>query len=123
MNLILKATEYNWGLKYPGCWKSKTWKVYEDGTCDINVDYVLSESVSGTASIPAPDLSRLRGLRYAAWENELRRACDGTAWIITAYENGKTLQTTGKHPRYIYGLQTLEEISRLLPEIDMKRGD
>ena len=80
------------------------------------MNYVLSEAVSGTALIPAPKLSRLKELRHIAWEKESHDACDGTAWIIMAFEQEKTLQTTGKHPRYIYGLQVLEEIARLLPK-------
>ena len=35
MNLILKATQYNWGLKYPGCWDTRTWLIYDDGNCEI----------------------------------------------------------------------------------------
>ena len=118
MNLILKATEYNWGLMYPGCWKSKTWIVYENGVCDVTIDYVLGESKKQSTSIPEQNLSQLRSLRTAKWEPERTRACDGTAWIITAYEGEHVIQTTGDQPRYTYGLGVLEKIESLLPRID-----
>ena len=117
MNLILKATQYNWQLKYPGCWDSRTWLIYDDGNCEITACYVLSESVYKNESLSAVMISRLKDLCHKKWEKEHIRACDGSTWVITAYEDGKPIQSTGTHPRYIYHLKVLEEIAGLLPSI------
>jgi hypothetical protein len=42
MNLVLKATQYNWQLKYQGCWDSRTWLIYDDGKCEITVCFAAS---------------------------------------------------------------------------------
>ncbi len=107
-------------MKYPGCWDSRTWLVFENGSCDISVKYVLGETVKTNTAISGQKLSLLKDLRYAEWEQERPEACDGTAWIITAYENGDLVQTTGDQPRYIYGLEKLQEIESLLPKAPQK---
>ena len=117
MNLILKATQYNWQLKYQGCWDSRTWLIYDDGNWEITVCYVLSETIYMKASLSAMELSHLKDLCHMEWEQEYIRVCDGTAWIMTAYENGKPIQSTGIHPRYIYHLKVLEEIAASLPSV------
>ena len=117
MNLILKATQYNWGLKYPGCWESRSWLIYDDGKCEITVCYVHSEPFYKKESVSSVMLSRLKNLCHKKWEKKRIYACDGSAWTITAYDEGKPIQSTGPHPRYIYHLKVLEEIASLLPRI------
>ena len=51
-------------------------------------------------------------LAKAKTEDRKVEACDGSAWSIVQYENGKAIWI--RQSGYIYGIEPLEEIERIL---------
>ena len=130
---ILSAEEHNWQLCGWGDWSTITWHVYSNGFIQMFREYIPDQDVvdkypdtksillKGISSINSEKLNRLKQLiSEKIWRDpEIRSGgCDGTAWIMEAFdEDGNTIKTSGDLD-YIYGQKVLEEIAELLPGRD-----
>ena len=118
--ILLKATNWNWGLKGPGYWDETKWIIYSDGTYEAETSFFLDDNIRKSEGILAPDqFAKLQKLLSEDWFDPGidSYACDGDAWQFKLlYPSGRTKKSSGK-PRYIYG-QPIERIVPLLPRED-----
>ncbi len=135
--LILKAEEYNWGLKRPGSWEKLIWYVYSDRTYNMKTYYILPfeeckkhrHSVGyniydfigvsqKNGKLSQKNYDRLlSALDSEPWRDNSVEcdACDGVAWKIDRFSpEGSVVQSSGEVD-YIYGQEILETIAGLLP--------
>ncbi|GEM_PF-2855515 len=128
--LLLKATEHNWGLTGPGDWSKVEWRIFRDGSYDIISSFRPSFEAYENEEKPIPTKKKSKGsmggVDFAKLQEALNRepwrdpaidvfACDGVAWEIESYkEDGSVEKTSGKLD-YIYGHSVLETIVDLLP--------
>lgn len=130
--LMLKAVLHNWGMlcAYDGSWLTVTWKIFDNGSYRIDEesfhipeahdrhelvdrrDHVLSKGRMD----PETFEKLLSALDRDPWRDPeiVSDGCDGVAWEINQYANGKVIRSSGK-PGYIYGQKNLERIVSLLP--------
>ena len=128
--LLLKATEHNWGLTGPGDWSEVEWRIFRDGSYEIVSSFRPSFEAYENEGKPRPTKKKSKGIMdgadFAKLQEALKRepwrdpaidvfACDGVAWEIESYkEEGSVEKTSGKLD-YIYGHSVLETIVDLLP--------
>ena len=114
--VLLKATNWNWGLKGPGYWDETKWIIYSDGTYEAVTSYVLDDNIRETEGILAPDqFAELQKVLSEEWFDPGidSDAYDGDAWQIKLlYPSGRVKKSIDE-PRYIYG-QPIERIVSLL---------
>ncbi len=119
--LILKATEYNWGLIGPGDWEKHSWKINDDGWYQYKESYRnVTEEIPEIPTITAEgvltkeQIEKLKGLVSEDWSEEKTDACDGTAWEFKMYQDGKVIKH--RDLGYIYGIEPYESIAGILKE-------
>ena len=115
--VILKAKMLNWSLHGPGSYDSISWEVYEDGSYQRKADYRDWKRNKGVITskgkLSSNKTMELKGFIETTWPETRIDACDGTAWKMKAY-NSKGEEK--EFPRgYIYGLEVLENITKILP--------
>lgn len=120
-NIILKASKHNCGMLRPGIWTSAEWTVYEDLKVEVkyayNTDVEENETSLNTKTIPMRKLKKIfRWLEKAKKENRVIKAYDGTMWEITRYNNDGS-ENFKKERGYIYGIKSLEKVTKLLEEL------
>ena len=118
--LVLKITHDNWGLVGPDSWNNVEWKVYDDLSVDIKILY---NSITNGENIKIIN-SKLIQNDYdsiiknveLSKENHIKvEACDGSAWEIIEYNNGKEIWK--RDLGYIYGIKPLEKVAEILNKL------
>ncbi|MCR5822825.1 MAG: hypothetical protein K6G60_00170 [Lachnospiraceae bacterium] len=119
--IMLIATEHNWGLHSTNDWDRITWTICYNGRYNVKTYYVGSEKPFRRAVEGDLDKEVVIKLKSILDTKILRKnppvdACDGVAWEIEYFTpGGERLNYSGK-PDYIYGETTLEQIVALLPK-------
>ena len=134
--LFLKAVEHNWSLHGPGDWNIVEWEIYYDHTYATKVSFIPKRDQKTYESIDVPPIINTGKLNHRAFsdlETLLKtktwrdpkiviHACDGVAWKIEYYSSdGKIINSSGKLG-YIYGEKLLEDIVKLLAELQRPYG-
>lgn len=112
--LKLKIKHKSWDMRCTGMWDSTTWEIYEDLTTEIFESYG-DDAIDKKYTIKLEKYlfeEIMINLEKAKLEDKKVDACDGSAWSIVQYENGKVswIRETG----YIYGIEPLEKIEKIL---------
>lgn len=132
---LLKAVEYNWGLKGPGDWSEVRWCVFYDGSYEVilvfNPSYEAFDDAWERNERPEPVKKKTTGRMADEAFSKLREAvkcglwkdpspdidaCDGTAWEIESCREDGGIENTSGDIGYIYGHRVLETIVRYLPD-------
>lgn len=112
--LKLEIKHKSWDMRCAGMWDSTTWEIYEDLTTEIFDSY-------GDDKLDKKYIIKLdknlfeeiiHNIERAKLEDRDVDACDGSAWSIVQYENGKAIWI--RQSGYIYGIEPLEEIEKIL---------
>lgn len=131
--LLLKAVHQNWGLMTGGSWRNTTWLINFDRSYKITDTFNLKPEdlepdefdfetlkrgkvVTTSGIIDVKTFNNLIDAMNKPWPDpEIRiRACDGSAWQISQFsKTGEKINSNGELG-YIYGLETLEGIARIL---------
>lgn len=137
--LLLKAVEHNWGLICPwdGTWLTKTWKIYDDGSYEIDEESYPIRSVEEYDRLSGNELRKTvhrkksgkmkpkafdalyNAITFDPWRDpEIESGgCDGVGWEIEQFDaDGNVVRTTGD-VGYIYGHENLERIVSCLPKM------
>lgn len=122
-SLVLKIRHVNWGIIGPGDWNNTEWKIYNDKTVDIKISYNFiddsEENKTGNCELTTEVYEKLLNKIQLSKESDVEiKACDGDAWEIIQYENGKEIWK--RDLGYIYGIKPLEEISIILNSLIKK---
>lgn len=120
--LVLDISHVSWSLRCAGMWASTTWKIYKDLTTEI-YDLYGDEEIDKKYVIKLEDHLYKKILNYLEEAKQKDRkvdACDGSAWSIVQYEDGKEIWN--RKLGYIYDIQPLEEIEKILIDLIKDRG-
>ena len=124
--LLLKATERNWGLIWPGDWEIRTWKINAYGTYLRKTRYRPVDPVdtdvpedTEEGALSPEQMEALQECIGEYWTEEEADACDGSAWEFKLYENDTVIRH--RQPGYICGLRPFEGIAALLAEEEQER--
>lgn len=112
--LRLKIKHQSWGERCAGMWDSTTWEIYEDLTTEIFDSYGDAEidkryTIKLEKSLFEEIISNIEKSKA---EDKKVDACDGSAWSIVQYESGKAIWI--RESEYIYGIEPLEKIEKIL---------
>lgn len=117
--LVLNVKHENWSCIGPGEWINTEWKIYQDQTADIVITY---DSIKEKRI--KINNCKLTQANYNKLFKKIKRSkkidieidgCDGCAWEITQYNNGKKIWK--REMDYIYDIKPLEEIAQILNKL------
>jgi hypothetical protein len=122
-DIVFKIKKENWSLIRPNDWISTEWIIYNDLLVDIKNLYNDQKSdKSNTKKKYHLTLEQYNNLveniKLAKEENINVNACDGVAWEIIQYSNGKEIWK--RNLDYIYGIKHLEKVENILYKINEK---
>lgn len=119
--VVLKARESSMGLKGPTSWSGATYKIYDDLSVDIIDTYnaftydepYKVEEKHYNCLISEENYEKIfENIELAKQDSTQVSACDGVMWEFKFYNNG--LEIWKREHGYIYGIQPLEEIVKIL---------
>ncbi len=145
--LLLKAVLHNWGMicLANGDWRSVTWKVFCDGTYEIDEEVGIKQSMEDRVDLITPHrVKETKWTEHRITKGKMNRdgfqclmeameqdpwrdpaidsdGCDGVAWMIEQYADGRVVRSSGELD-YIYGQANLERIVSLLPKTAQSYG-
>lgn len=112
--LKLRIKHQSWDMRCVGMWDSTTWEIYEDLTTEI-FDSYGDDKIDKKYTIKLDKNlfeEIMINLEKAKTEDRKVEACDGSAWSIVQYENENAIWI--RQSGYIYGIEPLEEIEKIL---------
>ena len=116
--LLLKATEYNWGVHLFDSVHSTTWFIFDDGSYAEIEERAAGEYPKDFSErydiLPEDKMAEIKSLTAADWGRTHHDAVDGTGWQFDAFHpDGSLLKTSGCG--YIYGNLCLEVLAKYMP--------
>lgn len=112
--LKLRIKHQSWDMRCVGMWDSTTWEIYEDLTTEI-FDSYGDDKIDKKYTIKLDQNlfeEIMINIEKAKTEDRKVEACDGSAWSIVQYENENAIWI--RQSGYIYGIEPLEEIEKIL---------
>lgn len=128
-NVILKVKHCNFGLMGPGSWSHTDYTLYSDGNLESLVTYQSSTGYgkegtkkSFTYNVSSDDINEiLNSLEESKAYRDIVRACDGSAYEFTLYEDNKEIYK--RDLGYIYGIEPLEKIADIINKYESKNDN
>ena len=114
--VILKATESNYSCHRIGDWENTGFQLFNSGILYVSVNSNIN-IVDCRTFIDESDLVKIK--ESIATFNKMPPkklscfdCCDGTGWRFTSYDEDNNI--CGKSHGYIYGIDVLEQMARIL---------
>lgn len=122
-NALLKISHKNWDMIGPNSWVSTEWIIYNDLAFEKREEYTTAMGMRGekkykdfNGKIIKEEYEKILNNIEAYKNDEVEvKACDGSAWEFTQYENG--IEIWKRKLGYIYGITLLEEITKIVNDL------
>ena len=115
--IVLRVKNQNWGMIGPNDLEEREWTIYSDLTVEYRETYntYKDEEKYKISNIVIEQAFYEKILKYIEMSKDNNTkidACDGDAWEFVQLNNNSEIWK--RELDYIYGIQSLEEIARIL---------